>query len=119
MTYDDLGTWDHVTGHHSQYQYCISTCQFFASKGISKDKILLGVPFYGDALTLSSAANHKLGAPISGNAKMPDGGEASYFQMCDLIKNKNWTKETTNGHDPFAYHGSTWVGFDDLYAAYE
>ena len=75
MTYDDIDPSAHVAAHHSGYQYCLSTCQFFAGKGIPKEKILMGFPFYGDVLKLTNAANHKMGAPISGEAKMPNGGD--------------------------------------------
>ena len=118
MTYDNRDVKALKTEHHSGFAYCTETCQFFASKGISKDKLLMGVPFYGHSYKLVNTSDHKIGALAAGEND-PTGG-TSYSNVCDLVKNKNWTKETPDaGHDPIAYHDNLWVGYDDPYAAYE
>ncbi|CAG2114083.1 unnamed protein product, partial [Medioppia subpectinata] len=122
MTYDWAGPWEGKTDHHSKYQQCINMANWFASKGLPKDKICMGVPFYGHTFNLKNAGQHWMGAPITGSGKTPhgEGDNAWYREMCDLVKNKGWAKEDPDqGHDPISYHGTTWVGYDDPYAAYE
>ena len=46
MSYDNTGTWTGA-GAHSSYEQAVSALNFYQSKGVSKSKIVLGVPFYG------------------------------------------------------------------------
>jgi len=123
MTYDNAGSWDGVAGHHSAFAYSKAAVEYFATKGVPKDKVLIGVPFYGHTFTLKDAKNHKIGAAISGDGKALGSGEAgsaNYFEICDLVKNHNYTKEnSTSGHDPIAYHDTQWIGYDDPNQAYQ
>ena len=122
MTYDEAGVWDHKTGHHSKYSVGISSIEYFTGKGIPKEKVLMGVPFYGHTFKLADKNKHYVGAPITGEGKTPggEGDNGFYSEVCNLVKNKGWTKEQSdNGHDPIAYHDDLWIGYDDPYAAYE
>ncbi|CAG2112792.1 unnamed protein product, partial [Medioppia subpectinata] len=122
MTYDEAGTWEHKTGHHSKFSFCISGSQYYVNKGIPKEKVLMGVPFYGHTFKLADKNKHYIGAPIAGEGRTPhgEGDNAWYREMCDLVKNKGWAKEDPDqGHDPISYHDLTWVGYDDPYAAYD
>ncbi|CAG2176997.1 unnamed protein product [Oppiella nova] len=122
MTYDEAGAYEGHTGHHSKYTWCISATERYHSKGIPKEKCLMGVPFYGHTFKLQDKNKHGIGAPITGEGKTPhgEGDNAWYSEMCDLVKNKGWTKEDPDqGHDPISYHDLTWVGYDDPYAAYD
>ncbi|CAG2109990.1 unnamed protein product [Medioppia subpectinata] len=118
MTYVLYGPWNRKTGHHSPYQKCIDYSQSYVTKGVPNNKVLIGVPFYGKVFALKNSSQHSMGAPITGAGNTPDGhnGAAYYREMCDLVKNKSWLKETNDqGHDPFAYHDNLWVGYDDPY----
>ncbi|CAG2111576.1 unnamed protein product [Medioppia subpectinata] len=122
MTYDEAGTWEGKTGHHSKFSFCKSGSEYYVNKGIPKEKVLMGVPFYGHTFKLADKNKHYIGAPIAGEGRTPhgEGDNAFYSEMCDLIKNKGWAKEDPDqGHDPISYHELTWVGYDDPYAAYE
>ncbi|CAG2177940.1 unnamed protein product, partial [Oppiella nova] len=66
MTYDEAGTWEGKTGHHSKYSFCISASQYYVNKGIPKEKVLMGVPFYGHTFKLQDKNKHGIGAPIAG-----------------------------------------------------
>ncbi|ATB41028.1 hypothetical protein CYFUS_006490 [Cystobacter fuscus] len=46
MSYDNAGTWTGA-GEHSSYAQAQTALAFYTNKGVSKDKIVLGVPFYG------------------------------------------------------------------------
>ena len=48
MSYDSTGPWDpNHPGQHSPYTMAVSDLNFWAAKGLSKNKTNLGVPFYG------------------------------------------------------------------------
>jgi len=48
MSYDSTGPWDlQHPGQHSPYTMAVSDLDFWAAKGLSKNKTNLGVPFYG------------------------------------------------------------------------
>lgn len=46
MSYDNTGTWTGA-GAHSSYQQAVDALQFYTNKGVARNKIVLGVPFYG------------------------------------------------------------------------
>ncbi|XP_054157786.1 probable chitinase 10 [Oppia nitens] len=123
MTYAGAGEWDHKTGHHSKFTFCLSGTQYYVDKGIPKHKLLMGVPISGTTFKLADKTKHGIGAPIQGMGHTPHGlGDCSmYSEMCELVKQANWTKETSaqGGHDPIAYKDLIWVGYDDPYAAYD
>ncbi|CAG2116667.1 unnamed protein product, partial [Medioppia subpectinata] len=104
------------------YHAMASATERFVSKGIPKEKVLMGVPFYGHVFKLQDRNQHSIGAPITGEGRTPhgEGDNAHYKEMCDLIKHQGWAKEDPDqGHDPISYHDLTWVGYDDPYAAYD
>jgi len=122
MTYDDAGEWAHMTGHHSEYKMCTDVLTYFHNKGIPKEKLLMGVPFYGITFTLKNQTNHKIGAPITGpgHSESNEGDNAFYWEVCNKVKTGGWTKEQAHdGHDPIAYHADQWVGYDDPHQAHE
>ena len=83
MTYDEAGTWEGKTGHHSKYSFCISGSQYYVNKGIPKEKVLMGVPFYGHTFKLQDKNKHGIGAPIAGEGKTPHGeGITRGIQRC-------------------------------------
>ena len=46
MSYDATGTWTGA-GDHSSYSQAVSDLNYYAGKGVAKDKIVLGAPMYG------------------------------------------------------------------------
>jgi len=48
MAYDLTGSWDQTKpGPHSPYSYAVSFISDWKARGVTKDKLVLGVPFYG------------------------------------------------------------------------
>ncbi|REG26000.1 GH18 family chitinase [Archangium gephyra] len=46
MSYDNAGTWT-GPGEHSSYAQAQEALTFYANKGVARDRMVLGVPFYG------------------------------------------------------------------------
>lgn len=71
MTYDFHGSWDGRTGQNSPLyssgEFNIhATVQNWIRHGASRQKIFLGLGFYGQSFTLANANNNGLGAPTTG-----------------------------------------------------
>lgn len=48
MAYDATGTWaGNNPGQHSSYDLAVDDLEFWGNRGVSKEKMSLGVPFYG------------------------------------------------------------------------
>jgi len=121
MTYDNRGA-DNKTNHHSSFEDSKASVQYYHTKGVPKEKLLIGVPFYGHTFTLKDPKSHGIGASTIGKgAKLESGdpGSAYYWEICLNVKNHSWIKEQVNGHDPYAYHQNQWVGYDDPNQAYQ
>lgn len=48
MVYDETGPWTpDKPGQHSSYEYAVKSINFWRQQGLSAEKLILGVPFYG------------------------------------------------------------------------
>ena len=97
MTYDYHGHWDKKTGHvaplyahpDDEFYYFNAnyTMHYWAEKGADKRKLMMGMPMYGQAFTLASAAaNQGLNAPAPGRGQAGEftraGGFLAYYEIC-------------------------------------
>ncbi|XP_031266318.1 cysteine-rich receptor-like protein kinase 10 [Pistacia vera] len=84
------------------------------SRGLSSNKVVLSLPFYGYAWTLANAQYNGIGAPATGPAS-PDGGVMSYKKIRDYVL-RNGANVMYNAAYVVNYCtvGSTWIGFDDV-----
>ncbi|XP_066157317.1 probable chitinase 10 [Euwallacea fornicatus] len=129
MSYDYHGAWEGQTGHVSPLysqpsskhpQYSINfTMEYLVAKGAPRQKLLLGVPFYGQTFTLANTNSHAEGTASSGPGqpgkytKQP--GMLAYYEICDRIKNQNWVHNAgALGSGPYAYLKDQWVGYEDI-----
>ncbi|KYQ51640.1 Acidic mammalian chitinase, partial [Trachymyrmex zeteki] len=126
MTYDLHGTWDGVTGHHAGL-YAPKTgdklnvhaaVNYWLKNGCPPEKLILGVPFYGRAFTLSNSNNNGLEAPTSGPASSgpytQEGGYLGYNEICEKLQQGGWTVvHNDKTKSPYAYKGNQWVGYED------
>ncbi|XP_063613152.1 endochitinase-like isoform X2 [Penaeus indicus] len=87
--------------------------------GCPRDKLVLGVPFYGRSFTLSDPSQHGLHAPITGTGNpgpiLGDPTVLVYFEICTTLMNDpEWTREWDNeGLVPYMYKGDQWIGYED------
>lgn len=116
MTYAFAWSGSDVTLHNSPYNGSIVNVEYYLKKGVPKDKILMGVGFYGHSYKLADKSKHGEGAPVV----QGDQNNPSYKDICNLIKHKGWHKDHGDGqHDPIAYHEDEWIGYDDPYSIEE
>ncbi|KAJ0031338.1 hypothetical protein Pint_14600 [Pistacia integerrima] len=121
MAYDFYGPlWSNLTGPPAALynpgndqvsgSYGVST---WIQAGVTANKIVLGLPFYGYAWQLADANNHGFFAPSVGAALSSD-GSAGYGQIEDFISENNATTVyNSTVVSNYCYSGTTWIGFDD------
>lgn len=129
MCYDYHGQWDKKTGHLAPLRHHPDddvdffntdfTMRYWIKLGAPPQKLVMGMPLYGQAFTLADPKNHGL------NAKAPGPGTAgeftraagflAYYEICDRIFNQGWTvvQDPEGRMGPYAYKGNQWVSFDD------
>lgn len=80
----------------------------------------MGVPFYGQTFTLSSANRNNLDAaskaPGEPGEYTKQPGMLAYYEICNRVKNQNWIagSDTSMSSGPYAYLKDQWVSYDDV-----
>ncbi|XP_065368948.1 probable chitinase 10 [Calliphora vicina] len=85
-----------------------------------RDKIVMGVPFYGRSFILANPNNHSLGAPHTGagigGPYTKQSGILGYNELCEkfLMEKSLWHLEwESNQMVPYAYNDQQWIGYDN------
>ncbi len=100
-----------------------SAVSYYISNGVSPSKLILGIPVYGSAWTLSSSSKTPM-SPASGPAQAgfltEQAGLLGYIEICSNIVKNKWTvvQDPTGKMGPYAYSpagspNTQWVGYDD------
>ncbi|XP_064455896.1 endochitinase-like isoform X2 [Ornithodoros turicata] len=87
--------------------------------GAPREKLVVGIPFYGRSYVLANASNHALGAqctqapairgPFLGSDEIQ-----TYYEICVKVLDGTVTKEFDNeGMCPYAYYDDQWIGYED------
>ena len=89
-------------------------------KGAPPNKLVMGMPLYGQAFTLDSPLNHGLNSPANQKGQPGPftraGGFLSFYEICEMITSQNWTvvQDPKGRLGPYAYNDGQWVGYDDV-----
>ncbi|TXG49067.1 hypothetical protein EZV62_024942 [Acer yangbiense] len=121
MAYDFYApTWSNFTGaqaalydpsSNTNADYGIGT---WINEGLSADKIVLSLPFYGYAWTLVNLADNSIGAPATGPAITP-GGDMSFKDIKDYISRHGATVMYNATYEVnYCSIGTSWISFDDV-----
>ncbi|XP_059479869.1 probable chitinase 10 [Neocloeon triangulifer] len=130
MTYDYHGAWEGRTGHVSPLfyrqgdrfpQYNTNfTLEHLVAMGADREKVIMGIPLYGQSYTLDTETNNDVGAPTFGPGEPGEftqqPGMLAYFEICERVHAKKWkvVRDKFGAHGPYAYSGDQWVGYEDI-----
>jgi len=124
LTYDYHGSFDGKTGQiaplYSSDTFSVNfTVNYWINAGASPNKLVLGIPCYGQSFTLADPNNHgynatSIGPGAPGNFTQA-AGTLAYYEICQETKsNSSWTVVRDNRIGPYATSGNQWVSFDDV-----
>lgn len=118
MSYDLHGGWETKTGIHAGlYSSSLDptsanvdySVQLLLRKGISRDKLIMGIPAYGNVFRLANSNNNGVGAAASG------AGSWKFNEICPRVKSGSLNYRWDDAQKvPYAFSGSDWVGYDDV-----
>lgn len=135
MSYDYHGAWEEYTGHVSPLygrpndkypQYNTDyTIQLLVKEGADKEKLIIGVPFYGQTFQLKEERrlrqrNIGEGTPSIGPGNPGEftrqPGMLAYYEICSNIRKHKWEtgRDATGKSGPYAWSRDQWVGYEDV-----
>uniref|UniRef100_A0A1I7YKN6 Glyco_18 domain-containing protein n=1 Tax=Steinernema glaseri TaxID=37863 RepID=A0A1I7YKN6_9BILA len=124
MAYDFHGSWESQTGVNAPLRakqgdpWSLEVAaEHWATRGMPKNKIVIGVATYGRGWTLASTANKGLGAPTSGTSQpfqfTQTDGIAAYYEICDVKKAGGERFWDDLSQTPYLVKGNQWFTYDD------
>ena len=96
-----------------------STVEHWLAGGAPADKLVLGIPLYGQSFTLADPARSEVGAATVGRGRPGEftraGGFLAYHEICRAV-DAGWSvvQDPLAAQGPYAWHEDQWVGFDDV-----
>ncbi|XP_069703819.1 chitinase-3-like protein 2 isoform X1 [Periplaneta americana] len=89
------------------------TAFYWESKGMPKEKIVVGLPTYGHSFKLINEDNHGPSAPASGFGTLGDEGFVSYPEACQFVSDGAASVFDRESRVPYAFKNTDWISFDD------
>lgn len=131
MSYDYHGSWEKQTGHVSplygrkgdkypQYNTDFAM-QLLLKMGAKKEKIIMGIPFYGQSFTLERDSAQLQGEGVAAVGPGEPGeftkqpGMLAYYEVCQRIRKQKWLtgRDSERKSGPYAMLRNQWVGYED------
>ncbi|KAK2577855.1 hypothetical protein KPH14_001118 [Odynerus spinipes] len=94
------------------------SAHYWISKGMPRDKIVIGIPTYGHSYKLDNPLNHKLQAPASGFGKLGSNGFVSYSTICQFLNRGAYSVFESESKVPYAYKDDEWISYDNNESVY-
>lgn len=90
---------------------------YWLNNGCPKEKLILGIPTYGQTFTLANANENQVGALATGPGSIgsfvPVVGFLGFNEIC--FKHSEWTHNWEwDQMVPYAVKNNQWVGYDDI-----
>ncbi|KZS19972.1 Acidic mammalian chitinase [Daphnia magna] len=89
------------------------TSFYWVQLGMPREKIVIGLPTYGQTYQLYNPNFHGLYAPAIGAGTVGIGGQISYPVVCQFLANGGIREFDAESRVPFAYHKRSWISYDD------
>ncbi|XP_043276969.1 acidic mammalian chitinase-like isoform X2 [Venturia canescens] len=131
MAYDLHGSWENHTGPNaplykgssdslSEKELTVDfSIRYWLSQGAPAEKLILGIPLYGQTFTLYDVNENGIGARINGPGepgpytKSP--GTLGYNEICEMQKKNHWVFHFDEERRvPYIYYKDQWVGYDNV-----
>lgn len=118
MSYDLHGGWESKTGIHAGlYQSALDptsanvdySVNLLLKKGVAREKLIMGIPAYGNKFQLANSNNNKVGAAATGS------GSWKFYEICSRVNSGSLTYVWDDAQKvPYAFRANDWVGYDDV-----
>ncbi|KAK0166541.1 hypothetical protein PV328_004951 [Microctonus aethiopoides] len=95
------------------------SAMYWVSKGMPREKIVIGIPTYGHSFKLDNVNNHGIMAPAKGFGHLGISGFTLYPTVCWFINtgaNKVYDKDSRT---PYVYKDDEWISYDDTTSVLE
>ncbi|KAF7993192.1 hypothetical protein HCN44_006252 [Aphidius gifuensis] len=86
---------------------------YWLEGGMTRDKIVIGIPTYGHSFRLVNSDNHGVHAPAKGIGHKGDQGFVNYPTTCEFIRNGGNRVFDNETKTPYVYKSNEWISFDD------
>lgn len=134
MTYDFHGAWDPELGFNAplfagaadktalQLQLNVNaSLSYWLRQGVPREKMVMGIPFYGRSFRLTSAHQHQPGdlhnGPGLGGPYTGESGNYGFNEICEFVVPyvKRWERVWNSEQAVPYYHSKEqWIGYDDM-----
>ncbi|XP_076750180.1 chitinase-3-like protein 2 [Xylocopa sonorina] len=90
------------------------SAQYWLSKGMPREKLIIGIPTYGHSYKLDNPLNHGLLAPANGFGELGEMGFVRYSTVCEFLQSGARSVFDDESKVPYAYKDKEWISYDDV-----
>ncbi|XP_039482039.1 probable chitinase 10 isoform X2 [Drosophila santomea] len=131
MTYDFHGHWVMRTGQASPLFHKMGddaklylngnfSIHYWLERGIPREKLIMGMPMYGQTFTLADqnrrSLNDKTVGPGKAGTFTRANGFLAFYEICEKVGNGDWevVRDKEGIFGSYAYSGNQWISYDDV-----
>ncbi|XP_015601593.1 chitinase-3-like protein 2 isoform X2 [Cephus cinctus] len=87
---------------------------YLLSKGMPREKIVIGIPTYGHSYKLDNSLNHEVGSPAKSFGTSGSAGFVPYSTTCKFLHSGAETIFEHESRVPYTYKNDEWISYDDI-----